>query len=784
MRYYIVNAEKNFNIVNKSCLKRDALSLVTGARMFVDDEDFHNMLYAKMLWSPHAHAYILNIDTSKAEKFPGVHAVLTFKNVPRIVHTTAGQGFPEPSPYDTFILDRKVRFVGDRVAAVAAETPEIAEEALKLIEVEYEILKPLFDSLSAQDPDSPVIHDEPESKMILPLKYDKNINLASHTDFEIGDIDKGFTEADFIVENTYEAHYAQHTPMETHICITYLDSYNRLVIRTSTQVPYHVRRIIAQSLDMKIKDIRVIKTRVGGSFGSKQEIVVEDIASLLTLKTGLPVKFEYTRKEEFISSRTRHPQNVKLKTGIKKDGTITALDMKIIMNTGAYGTHCLTVLCNSASKVLPLFNKIQNLKFYGDAVYTNLPIAGAFRGYGATQAYNAFCQQIDILADKIDMDIIEFYKMHHIKEGETSPIFKKMGEGKEGVDMLITSCGLSECIDLGAKEFDWYAKKSSKKIEGSLHYGVGMVCLLQGSSVPEMDMGAAFMKMNEDGSFNLLLGATDIGTGSDTIFAQMAAEILSVDETDIIVYSSDTDFTPFDVGAYASSTTYLSGGAVIKAAEKCKSDILNVAAQLLKTDVSNLFLDNASVICSSNNKKVSFKEIALSCMYETNQHEIAAHSSHITHKSPPPFSAHFVEVAVDIETGVVKVIKYVNATDCGTPINPKLAEGQCEGAILQGIGYALTEEFIFDSKGRLLNPSFNNYKILNALDMPEIKTILVPTYEPSGPFGAKSVSEININGALPAIANAIYDAVGVRLTKGPYSAENVLNALKNRYSEK
>lgn len=772
--------KKKYKVINKSCLKRDALSLVTGGKLFVDDEDFSGLLYAKVLWSPYAHANIKKIDTSKAESFKGVKAVLTYKDVPRIAFTTAGQGYPEPSPYDTFILDNKVRYVGDRVAVAAAETPEIAEEALNLIKVEYELLDPVLDAEKARNKGMPVIHNEKEAKMILPLKYDKKSNYAAHTGFEEGDIEKGFKEADFIFDNVYEAHYAQHCPMEPHICITYLDPYNRLFIRTSTQVPFHVRRIVAYALNIKIKDIRVIKTRVGGGFGSKQEVFLEPLCAALTLKTKLPVKFEYTRKEEFISSRTRHPQKIRLRTGLKKDGTITALDMNILMNSGAYGTHALTVLSNSASKVIPLFNKIKNIKFYADAVYTNLPVGGAYRGYGATQAYNALGQQVDMMARTIGMDILEFYKKHHIKEGEGSPVFQKMGEGKAGVKMKIGSCGLTKCIDLGAKEIDWYRKKSKKRFKDNLYYGLGMVCLMQGTSIPEVDMGAAWIKMNEDGSFNLNLGATDIGTGSDTIFAQMTAEILSVKYSDIIVYSSDTDLTPFDVGAYASSTTYLSGGAVVKAAEKVKKDIIKVAADILKTKPEDIIINNAVAISISSKKKVSYKELALYSMYEKNQHEIAAHASHITHKSPPPFSAHFVEVAVDIETGKVTVIKYVNATDCGTAINPLLAEGQCEGAVLNGISYALTEEFIFDSKGKMLNPSLNDYKIFNSFDAPEIKTILVPTYETTGPFGAKSVSEIGLNGALPAIANAIYDAVGVRIKKGPYSPENVLKAINKK----
>lgn len=770
--------KKKFKIVNSSIKKIEGPGLVTGKPMFTDDFEFHGMLYAKILASPHAHAEIISIDTSEAEKLPGVKAVLTHKDLPRIVHTTAGQGYPEPSPYDSFTLDKKVRFVGDRIAAVAADTLEIAEEAIELIKVEYKILEPVLDPLKAREKGAPVIHDEPEARMIIPLAYDKNSNLAAHAEMSEGDIEAALKNSERVFEHVYESHYAQHCPMEPHICIAHLDPNGRLNIITSTQVPFHTRRIVGQALGIPVKRIRVIKPRIGGGFGGKQEMLIEDICAALTMKTKKPVKLEYSRHEEFMSARTRHPQHIKLRTGINKKGEMTAIDMNIVMNTGAYGSAALTVLCNSASKVLPLFNKVKDIRFYGDSVYTNLPVGGAYRGYGATQAYQAIGQQVDIMCREMGIDIIEFYKKHHIKEGEGSPVFQKMGEGKEGVEMKIGSCGLLKCIETGVKEFGWYDKFNKKRVEGDWHYGAGMVCLMQGSSIPEIDMGAAYIKMNDDGSFNLSLGATDLGTGSDTIFAQMAAEVLTVQPDDIIVYSSDTDMTPFDVGAYASSTTYLSGGAVIKTAEKVKAKIARAATEMLETTTQDLVFESASVRSESKNKKVTFKEIAYYTLYEKNQHQIDASASHITHKSPPPFSAHFVYVAVDIKTGFVKPLEYLNVTDCGTAINPKFAEGQCEGAVMNGISFALSEEFIFDNKGKLLNTSFNDYKIFNAVDMPKIKTILIPTYEETGPFGAKSVSEIGINGALPAFANAIYDATGARLYAGPYTPERVLKALK------
>jgi len=766
----------NFQQVGKSKIKVDGQSLVTGQPMFVADFTVPDMLRAKILFSPHAHARIKNIDTTEAEKLSGVKTILTYKNVPRIPFTTAGQGAPEPSAYDSFILDNKVRFVGDRVAAVAAETDEIAKKAIGLIKVDYEILTPVFNPKEALKKGAPVIHDEKEAHMPLPLAYQPKKNICAHVDMKIGDIEKGIKEADFVFEHEYEIHYASHTAMESHITTAYFDPHGRLVILTSTQVPFHVRRIVARALDLPVQQIRVIKPRIGGGFGGKQEVLLEPLTAALALKAGQAVCLKYTRSETFISSRTRHPQIINLRTGVKKDGTVTAVDFKSIMNNGAYGSHGLTVICNTGSKVLPLVN-CKNIFFEGNTVYTNLPVGGAYRGYGATQGYFAMGIQLDEMADKIGADIIEWCKRIHIKEGETSPVFAALGEGTEGVSQSIGSCGLDRCIDLGAKEINWYQKRR-KKQTGRYRRGVGMVMMMQGSAIPEIDMGAAFIKMNEDGSFNLLVGATDIGTGSDTILAQIAAEVLTVETEKMLVYSSDTDLTPFDVGAYASSTTYLSGQSVLKTAQKVKEQIIKVAAEMLKEPAENLTVHDGKVIGKKG--QVTFSEISGYSLYTKNQFQIMASDSSIVHKSPPPFAAHFADIEVDMLTGKIKVLKYVAAVDCGTAINPMSAEGQSEGAVLNGLSYALTEKYIFNEKGRMLNPNFDNYKIFSTRDLPEIKTILVPTYEPTGPFGAKSVSEISINGPCPAIANAIYDAVGVRLYKTPFTPDKVLAAIKNR----
>ncbi|OGK12755.1 MAG: hypothetical protein A2W80_18310 [Candidatus Riflebacteria bacterium GWC2_50_8] len=765
-----------FNQVNHSLTKIDAMGLVCGQQKYVADIDLPDMLHVKVLGSIYAHAEIKSIDTSAALKVPGVVAIYTWKDVPRVPRTTAGQGFPEPSPYDTYLLDSKVRFVGDRVAIVAAESAEAADEACHKIKVDYKVLKPVLDCEKAMDKDAPVIHDEKDCRVPIPIFYDPKHNHCSHVQTAVGDVENGYKTADYVLERKYYPHYAQHCPIEPHICIAYLDEYDRLVLRTSTQVPFHSRRITAQTLGVPVKKIRVIKPRIGGGFGTKQEVLLEDVCGLVTLRTRRPCVWALTRAEEFMSARTRHPMVVIIKSGVKNDGSITAISMRVLSNTGAYGSHALTVLSNCGSKVLPLY-RADNIEFIGDTVYTNLPVGGAYRGYGATQAAYAMECQMDEMAEAIGMDPIKFRQKNHIKEGESSPIFKALGEGREGVDMSIGSCGLEKCISEGMKRIDW-AKKYGKPGTGTKRRGVGMCCLMQGSSIPEIDMGAVFIKMNDDGSFNMLLGATDLGTGSDTVLAQIAAETLGCQLTDMLVYSSDTDMTPFDVGAYASSTTYLTGGAVINCAKKVREQIEAVAASMMGEKMTDITIDNGVCYGKGRKNKVTFGQVCRYALYEHKQFQIGAIGSHISHASPPPFSAHFAEVEVDTETGEVKLLKYVAGVDCGTAINPALADGQTQGAVMNSICFALTEEYIFDENGRMLNPNFGNYKIWGTRDLPEIETFLVPTYEKTGPYGAKSVSEISINGALPAIGNAIKNAVGVRLTHPPYNAEKVLKAIK------
>jgi putative selenate reductase molybdopterin-binding subunit len=759
--------------VGKPAQKVDGVKLATGKPSFADDFQPTGMLHARLLTSPHAHAIIKDIDTSKAEQLEGVRAVLTFKNVKRVKYSTGGQSYPQPPPYDQVPLDNKVRHVGDRVAVVAADSMEIADQALQLIKVDYEVLPHALTAEEAMREGAPVIHDEDDTESI----HDASRNIVHHIEAEVGDIDQAIAEADHVFEGEFRTPKQQHGQMELHVCITYFDEDNRMVVLTSTQVPFHVRRIIAPLIGLPEKRIRVIKPRIGGGFGGKQEVMLEDLCALLTIKTGKPVKFEYNRSQEFTSGRSRHRMILRYKLGIK-DKKLIASEFKLIGDTGAYGTHGLTVNMVAGFKGLTLYNA-PNSRFILDVVYTNTPPAGAYRGYGATQAQFAIEVMMEQIAEKLELDVVEFKRDNWLKLGEPMHMARKLGEGREGYEQAMASGALDECVQIGIKATDFYKKREAyKNQQGTIRRGIGMAVMLHGSGIAGLDMAAATVKMNDDGSFNLLIGATDLGTGSDTILAQIAAEQIGVPVEDIVVYSSDTDFTPFDKGAYASSTTYISGGAVLKAARNVRGQILTHAAKMLNVaNPEDLRIHDRNIISPDENS-VTMREVALSSLHQMDQHQIMATESHISYVSPPPTAAQFAEVAVNMESGVLEVERLLMVVDCGRVINPITAGGQVEGGLAQALGFSLYEDTYYDEKGRITNDRFSSYRIPKANELPPLDVIFIQTDEPTGPYGAKSVAEIAVDGVAPALVSAVKNATGVWFHELPLTQERLLAGLK------
>ena len=754
-------------VIGQDTQRVDGHALVRGNAVFADDIKLKDVLHVKILHSTVAHANILKIDVSRAQALEGVVAVFTHKDFKTHYYTTAGQGYPEPGPRDMRILDSTVRFVGDRVAFVAAETLEIAEEALGLIEVEYDELPTIFDVESAMTSDIS-LHSESGKTGI----HDAAHNVAAHLDAELGNVDKAMDASAHVFEGTYSTPFVQMASIEPHISLTWLDENNRLVIRTSTQVPFHVRRIVAEVLGIPVGKIRVIKPRIGGGFGGKQEILNEELVAAVTLKTGRPARIEYTRAEELFAARLRHPEVVTFRLGFDNNQTLTAIDLNILENCGAYGPHALTVMSVTAQKALSMY-KAPSIRVNGDGVYTNLPIGGAYRGYGAPQAFFPLESLMDEAANAMNIDPIELRLKNIFKIGDDIPIAKILGEGREGFPMVLYSTEVAACLKQGRELSGWEQLRAEKQT-GRYRRGIGVAVAGQGSGIPGIDMGSAFIKMNEDASFNLQVGATDIGTGSDTALAQIAAEVLGVPVEKIIVYSSDTDMTPFDTGAYASSTTYISGSAVKKAAENCKTMILDQGRLLLDNDKAEI---EGTFVVGEEGKQISFEDICTKSFYTDEQKQIMGTASYMSYDSPPPFNATFAEVEVDTLTGTVRVIKIVSVTDAGQIINPKMAEGQIEGGIPQALGMTLSEFMPFDEKGRPLNLDFNSYHIYTAKDMPELVVRFAESHEPTGPYGAKAVAEIPINAPAPAVANAVYNAVGVRVKHLPISPQQILEEM-------
>ncbi len=755
----------------------DGKGIMMGRPAYTDDLSDPNSLIVKLLRSPYAFAKIVSIDTSKAENLEGVELVLTYKDVPKKSFTRAGQGYPEPSPHDKFVFDEYARYVGDEVACVAAVSEVIAEKALSLIEVKYEQLEAVLDFETAID--SPIIvHPEDGILEMFPIGFEPKRNIAAVYGMEVGKVEKTLKECEVIIKESFYTQAQAHAMMEPHTVNARLDIHNRLVLYSSTQTPFHVRRIVSQTLDVPLSRIRVIKPRVGGGFGGKQALHGEMFVSLVTLRTGKPSKIVYSRKEVFESTFTRHPMRVDMTLGAMKDGTLKAIDCHVLSDTGAYGEHALTVFMVTGAKVLPLYNKVDAVRFNGEVVYTNHVSAGAFRGYGAIQGNFALESAIDILCTKLDMDPIEFRQKNMIVEGETSPIFEIMGEGTAGTAMIMESCKLDYCVKRGIELIDWKKKYPRVDLKNHKIKAVGMAIAMQGSGIPYIDMGAATIKLNDDGFYNLMVGATDIGQGSDTILAQIAAEALMTTVDKVIVYSSDSDLTPFDTGAYASSTTYVSGNAVLKAATQMKEMIIIEAAKVLKVEPKDVDYDG--VVLKAKDQQITLSDLSNRLTYNEDQKQLTTTGSYVGHKSPPPFMAGLIEIDIDKETGEFDIIDYVSVVDCGTPINLKLAQGQVEGGIVQGLGMAAFEEVRYGKKGNMLSNSFLYYKIPTTKQIHKLTTEFAESYETSGPFGAKSVGEIGIDTPPAALANAVYNALGVRITSLPITSEKIYNAMQEK----
>lgn len=785
---------EELRVVGKVEQKVDGPRLVRGEKAFVEDMVLPGSCYLKMLGSPHAHAYIKSIDTRAAEAMPGVVMVITHKNCPQSFYNQAGQGFPEPSPYDRKMFGEKVLHVGDRVAAVVAESPESAAEALKKIKVQYEVLKPVLSIEDAEAPGAPLIHnsvveyvvgapahldnskaDPRDGKIIyqFPIHADPHKNIAAGVSGGIGDIERGFQEAEVMFEGEYETSQVQCTPVEPHVVYTRMEN-GRLIVHGSTQVPWHARRIISRLLGISENKVRVIKERVGGGFGAKQDIVLEEVAAYATWMTGRPVLFRMTREEEFIASRTRHPMKIKIKLGAKKDGKLTAIKMDLKANTGPYGAHCLTVPMNACSKSLPLL-LCDNVKFNVTTFYSNIPPCGAYQGYGAPQGSYALQLACAEMAQKLGIDHLAFLEMNRVRDGSMLEILRCLGEGREGTPQRVSSCGLGPALQQGSDMIAWGKREQSDNPD--IKIGKGVSIIQQGSGLPGLDSANAAVWLQSDGTLMLLSGGTDMGTGLDTLTTKMVAECLCTSMSDVSLIAADTDVTPYDDGAYASSGTFFSGTAALNAAKGLKEKILDVAATMLEEPKDDLVLEYPSRV-KGKNKSVTFAQIARFTQCGTGAGQLGSSACFTTDKAAFPYGAHFAQVSVNTRTGEIKVQKYYALQDCGTPINPELALGQIYGGALKTIGHSLFEQMVLDDNGRCLNANLLGYHVPMINDVPEdFKAVLIDTNDPFGPFGSKSVSEIACNGAAPAIAAAIHDAAGVWIRSWPFTPEKVLRGL-------
>lgn len=768
---YNANAE----VIKQPLPKVDAMANILGGAVYTDDLTPKEALTIKIVRSPIAFGKIINIDVTEAEALEGVECVLTYKDVPQIPYTRAGQAYPEESPYDVLTLSQIVRYVGDDVALVVAETERIAEEAMKLVKVEYEEYEPVLDFEKAIDHPS-IIHDEDDIILHHDIGYEPKRNIVAKVDISNGNMKKALDESDIVYKNSYYVQACSQGMMEPFKSSAYIDTRGRLVIISSTQIPFHNRRQVARCLDIPESKVRVIKPRIGGGFGAKQNSNTEFYPAVVTWLTKKPSKIVFTREETFESGSPRNAVKVDVTLGMMKDGKMKAIDMVGLADTGAFGEHGRAIFLQVGMKSLGMYNKCDAVSFKGNVVYTNHTTYGAYRGYGATQGAFSLESAINDVCKEHGLDPVEVHLKNVVREGEFSVPFGFFGAPAPPRGYELESCQLSACIERGAKMIGWKEKRAkSREISPTKRRGLGFAIGRQGSGIAGVDMASAILKLNNDGSFQLLIGATDIGTGSDTILSQICAEELTVPFDHINVFSSDTDFTPYDCGAYASSTTYVSGNAIKSTANKMVKELIHEASIILEVPEEKLKVENAKVKSTIDDKEISFQGIAykLGCSCK----QLVTSDSFTGKASPVPYIAGFTEIEVDIETGKIDVLEYVGVLDIGTVINPTLARVQAEGGILQGIGMALWEDVIYDEKGKMVSNSFLKYPMPTRDNVKNIKVDFVDSYEPTGPFGAKSVGEVVLNSSAPAIRAAILDAVGVKLNKMPFTPEMVLKGI-------
>ena len=788
--------------VNKPVRKKDAMQLVTGQPVYMDDIAPKDCLIVKLLRSPHANAIVTSLNKTAAMKVDGIEAIYTWEDIPQDAkrYTQAGQTYPEMSPYDRLLLDRHVRYVGDVVAIVAGRDEKCVDRALKLIKVQYEVLEPLLDFRKAKD-NRILVHPEDNWESLVPVGADNKRNLCAHDESGEGDIEKVLRESDVVIDHVYHTKACHQTMMETFRTFCTIDAYGRLNVVSSTQIVFHCRRIIANALHIPKSMIRVSKPRIGGGFGAKQTSISEVYPAYVTWMTKKPSKIIFTREESMTASTPRHEMEVHVRLGASKDGIVNGIDMYTLSNTGAYGEHGPTTVGLSGHKSIPLYGKAKAFRFVSDVVYTNVMSAGAYRGYGATQGLFAVESAVNELAAKLHMDPFEIREKNIIKEGDVMPAY---------YGQVNTSCALDRCLARVKEMIHWDEKYPVRDMGNGKVRAVGMGMAMQGSGISSVDVGSATIKVNDDGFYTLSIGAADMGTGCDTILAQIAAEVLECSVDEITVFGADTDTSPYDSGSYASSTTYVTGKAVEKCALQVREQICKLGAQMMNCPENEVVFDgkvvrrekksavdpekaagihvvderensnpqpeNVENLGSAEKQQVSLADIATASMCG-NGIALEATVTNSSPISPPPFMVGAAEVEVDLETGEAKVIDYAAAVDCGTPVNPNLARVQAEGGILQGIGMALTENITYNKLGKLAENSLMQYKIPTRVDIGKIRVDFESSYENEGPFGAKSIGEVVINTPLPAVADAIYNATGTRFYELPIKPEKIAMAV-------